>query len=122
VPYTGTAFGTFSLNGDKLLIASENVAGNGTTQATATTLVNEMTTTAFVDETPALTNTAFKLPEGQPIGKQFFFYNGGSQDLLLFPNSGGVINGQAVNTSITLAPFSTTRIYKRFNTDQWQVI
>lgn len=119
VPYTGTLVGEYRLNGRNLITFSDNLAGNGTTQGTATTLTKFLTVTPFVEATPALTDTAYKLPTGQPIGKEFLFFNGGSQNLLLFPPSGGNINFAGTNTALTVAPFNTVRLYKRYADDSW---
>ena len=81
----------------------QSVAGNGTTQTGATTLAGG----AVFLATPAASNTAFVLSNAISTGRPVYFWNqSASQTALIYPPSGGKINGGSTNASISVAALS----------------
>lgn len=79
-----------------------SVAGVGTTQTGAATIQSSVTLA-----TPTSSNTAFILNLGSSTGRPFYVWNQSATiTAIIFPPSGGSINGEAANIGVDVPPLS----------------
>lgn len=87
---------------DRLGNNPSTVAGVGTTQTGAALIKRGVVLAA-----PTASNTAFLLSSGTSTGGVLWFYNtSASQTALVYPPSGGAINGGSANASVSIPPLS----------------
>lgn len=80
-----------------------SLAGNGTTQTSAAALSGG----AVMLITPASSNTAFVLSSSTSTGRPIWVWNqSATLSALVYPPSGALINGAAVNAAIEIPPLS----------------
>ncbi len=73
-------------------------AGTGTTNTGATLIQGPLT-----NATTAGGATAFILPAGASLGRQFMFFNSSATTALVFPPVGGNFNGGSTDASFSVA-------------------
>jgi hypothetical protein len=87
---------------DRLGNTPASVAGAGTSQSGAGLIA-----TPVVLGTPTASNTAFMLSNKLSTGRPVYFWNqSATVSALIFPPSGGTINGGASNASVSVPPLS----------------
>jgi len=91
-----------------------SVAAAGTNQATATPLAPP---NSFVNVTTVAAGAGVVLATGVAGGRTLV-RNSGANALLLYPNSGGVINSQTANAPIYVQP-NATAFLEAQNATQW---
>lgn len=90
------------------------LAGVGTAQSGAAAIAKPITL-----GTTASGQTAFVLPSTAELLEEFEFTNTSSTTALLFPPSGGAINGGSTNASISVAQNQAVRL-RRVSTTSWR--
>ena len=91
----------------------EYVTGTGTAQSGAAPLIGAVNVV-----TAASGQTAFLLPTGYPIGSPLFIINTSAVAGVIFPASGGTINGGSANASKALSA-NDTSTYIQYAANQW---
>lgn len=89
------------------------LAGVGTAQSGAAAI-----TTNFTLGTTAGGATAFVLPADAPLTVPYYFVNTSATAALLFPPTGGSINGGSANASISVAQNQSVELF-RTSTNAW---
>lgn len=90
------------------------LAGVGTSQSGAAAIAKPVTL-----GTTASSQTAFVLPSTAELLEEFEFHNTSATAALLFPPSGGAINGGSTNASISVAQNQCVRL-RRVSTTAWR--
>ena len=93
-------------------------AGAGTATATATVLKKDSTA---VTVTTASGQTAVRLPSDAPLMRPYLIRNSSSDAALIFPSTGGAINGGSTDGSFSVAQNKPT-IFWRFSANVWVAI
>lgn len=109
-----TALGLHPALADRLGLEIETLAGVGTSQSGAAAINKPITL-----GTTASGQTAFVLPSSAELLEEFEFTNTSSTAALLFPPSGGAINGGSTNASISVAQNQCVRL-RRVSTTSWR--
>ena len=89
------------------------VAGVGTAQTGGATLQ----TTATLATTSS-GQTAFVLPSGASLGRPFWFFNSSATTALVYPPSGGAIQGGSTDAAFSVAQNKTV-IFMRLSSTAW---
>lgn len=88
----------------------ETTAGTGTTQALGTVIGPELLMTRATTTGGA---TAFTLSASMPLGAPFYFTNTSATAALLFPPTGGAINGGSTNASVSVPQNMTLTVIRQ---------
>lgn len=89
------------------------LAGVGTAQTGAAAIQ-----TALTNATTAGGATAFVLPSSASLGRAFYFFNSSATTALVFPPSGGNINGGSTDASFSVAQNKFVT-FMRLSTTAW---
>lgn len=109
-----TALGMPPELADRLGLEIATVAGVGTSQSGAAAITKPITL-----GTTSGGQTAFVLPADAELLEEFEFTNTSATAALLFPPSGGAINGGSANASISVAQNQSVRL-RRVSTTSWR--
>jgi len=96
--------------------AAASISAAGTTQGTATALVNAVN---FVGTTAA--GTGVVLPSAASFGDSVLVFNGGANPLKVYPNTGTSINGLATNAGVTIGTNTACEFFMGSAT-QWAAV
>jgi hypothetical protein len=119
------ADGTVSMSGDLTMGAATFINGSVSAGITASTTQTQAGATALISHKNEVSivasdNDAVVLPTAV-AGRQVIVINNGANTLQIFPASDDVIDGQAVDTSITLAT-GLVQIFEAYNTTNWETV
>jgi len=101
------------------LLPSQTIAGAGTAQKTdsaAITAANLLPNQGIVLATTASSQTALQIPSTMPLGSEIMLMVTSSTTGLLFPPSGGAINGGSTDASVNIAQNKPTRVMRLTST------
>lgn len=92
------------------------LAGVGTSQSGAAAITKRVTTV-----TTSSGQTAAVLPSSAPLGSVWEVYNESSTAALLFPPSGGAIDGGSADASVNIAQ-NKGRAVRRLSSTVWRTV
>lgn len=91
------------------------VTAAGTTSVTAFVIKSQVTQ---IEVTASFGNTALMLPEDAEFQQDYLVFNPSVVTALVFPPTGGAINGQTVDTAISVGT-NVTAIFSRLDRSRW---
>jgi hypothetical protein len=94
-------------------LPAQTIAGSGTAQKTdsaAATSGNLLPGQGMVNATTSAGQTALQIPSTMPLGAEIVLNVTTATAALLFPPSGGTINGGAANASVSIAQNKPTLV------------
>lgn len=97
---------------------SAAVAAAGVNQANATALVSNIN---VVTSSTSGSAEGVKLPVAATAGDKYQIFNGTSHPILVYPMSGGAINGLATNAPIYLKPRGHVSVFMATATEAWAI-
>lgn len=105
----------------------DSAVGNTVSAAVTAAGVNQANATALVSNINVVTSAVFgttegvKLPVSATAGSKYQVFNGTAHPILLYPMSGGTINGLATNAPIYIKPRGHVAVFMTTATAAWAI-